>query len=186
MVVLEYNNATKYSCCIVMEYAMDKEEIRKQKQREANKRWRENNPETYKASYKKQNEIRYEKDKAEGFARQKEYREKNADTIRARMREWAKDNRAHVNAYRMRQHYRNKYGITPEEKSEMLTSQGNCCACCGSDSPNHKQGWVVDHCHTSGKVRGILCQPCNLSLGKVRESVEHLRALIAYLEKHNG
>jgi hypothetical protein len=86
----------------------------------------------------------------------------------------------------MRQYYKDKYGLTPEGKVEMLTSQGNRCACCGSDSPNHKQGWVVDHCHTSGRVRGILCQPCNLTLGKVRESVEHLQALIAYLEKHNG
>ncbi len=165
---------------------MDNEEVRKQKQREASKRWRENNPDSYKAGYKKQNDIRYERDKAEGFARQREYRERNVDSIRERMRDWAKQNRDHLNAYARQQHYKQKYGLTVEGKAELLTAQGNVCACCGSDNPNHKMGWVVDHCHSSGTVRGILCQPCNLTLGKVRESTEHLKALIAYLEKHNG
>lgn len=162
------------------------DELRKQKQREANKRWKEKNPDAYKASYTKQNRARYERDKEEGFARQRAYREKNGDKIRARMQIWAASNREHLNAYRMKQYYRDRYGLTIEQKAELLTSQGNICGCCGSDSPGHKNGWVVDHCHTSGKVRSILCQPCNLALGKVKESIEHLRALIAYLEKHNG
>jgi hypothetical protein len=164
---------------------MDANERKKLKQREANIRWRQNNPEQYKASYKKQNEQRYERDKSEGFARQKAYREKNKDRIKTRMRSWASANRARLNAYRMRQHYKNKYGLTPEEKVELLISQDNRCACCNSDSPNHKQGWVVDHCHSSGKVRGILCQPCNLTLGKVKESKQHLQKLIEYLERHS-
>lgn len=179
-----YNNAI-YIGCIVIGSDMEKEELRKLKQREANKRWRENNPDSYKASYSKQNKVRYERDKEEGFTRQREYRLKNTEKIKIRMREWAKNNRAHLNTYARKQYYQQKYNLTPEQKAEMLTSQGNVCACCGSDSPRHKQGWVVDHCHTSGKVRGILCQPCNLALGKVRESIPHLKALISYLEKHH-
>lgn len=165
---------------------MDDLEVRRQKQREASKRWREKNPESYKAGYKKQNAIRYERDKAEGFSRQKEYRERNAEAIRDRMRQWAKDNREHLNECRRRQHYKGKYGLTPEDRDAMLAEQGGRCGCCGSDTPKSKAGWVIDHCHKSGKVRAILCQPCNLTLGKVDESIAHLQSLIRYLELHNA
>lgn len=165
---------------------MDRDEQRRAKQREANKRWRENNPDAYKASYDAQNKRRYEKDKADGFSRQKKYREENAESIDARMKVWRENNRDHLNAYRMREYYKRKYGLTIEGKAALLAAQGGVCACCGSPSPNHKQGWVVDHDHTSGKVRGVLCQPCNLTLGKVSDSIAHLRSLISYLEKHNG
>lgn len=136
-----------------------------------NKTWKEKNPEKAKESHR---------------LAQLRWRAKNQEKVRARLREWAKNNRPHVNAYRMKQYYKDKYGLTQEGKQELLESQGGCCAACGSSTPNHKQGWVVDHCHTSGKVRGILCQPCNLTLGKVRDNPEHLRKLADYVEKHSA
>lgn len=163
----------------------DPEAVRR-KQREANKRWREKNPEKYKECYTKQNKLQYAKEKEAGFPKHKEYRQRNAAAIKARMKIWCADNREYLNAYKMRNYYKLKYGLTPEGKTAMLEAQGGVCACCGSPSPNHKQGWVVDHCHDTGKVRGILCQPCNLALGKVKDSTNHLRALITYLEKHNA
>lgn len=136
-----------------------------------NKTWKANNP-----------------DKAREVHRisQKKWRDKNRERVQERVREWSAKNRDKVNSYRRKAHLKTQYGLTPETRDELLTSQGNRCACCGSDSPNHKQGWVVDHDHVTGKVRGILCQPCNLTLGKVRESTDHLKALIAYLEKHSA
>lgn len=165
---------------------MTEDEIRKQRQREANKRWRENRPEAYKASYDKQNRVRYERDKEDGFARQREYRERNAEAVRERMREWAKKNREYLNSYARRNYLKQKYGITPEERDAMFQLQGSCCACCGGTDAGNKSGWVVDHCHVGGGIRGILCHHCNVALGNVRDNIEHLRSLISYLELHNA
>ena len=138
---------------------------------EYTKRWKEKNPEAARESHRKA---------------QLKWRAANREKVRETVRKWTKNNRDKVNGYRRKQHFKVSYSLTIEQRNAILTSQGNVCACCGSPEPNHKQGWVVDHCHTTGKVRGVLCQPCNLSLGKVRESIPHLKALISYLEKHHG
>ena len=79
-----------------------------------------------------------------------------------------------------------KYGITSKEYDTLFESQGYKCAVCGS-SKNQVYGKMpVDHCHNTGKVRGILCQSCNVTLGKVEEKEEILLALIEYLKKHKG
>jgi len=64
----------------------------------------------------------------------------------------------------------------------MFEAQGHKCACCGSTEPNHKKGWQLDHDHETGENRGIVCGPCNTVLGLVRDSVEHLEKLKAYLK----
>lgn len=61
-----------------------------------------------------------------------------------------------------------KYGLTPEAFDRMLAGQDGRCFICGTKEPNGK-GWSVDHCHTSGKVRFILCNPCNAALGLIKE-----------------
>jgi len=160
------------------------DEERKAKNREYNKKWRENNPDKYKASYGVQNKRRYEMDQADGFKRQREYREKNAESIAARMRVWTQNNRDHLNQYAREQHYIKKYGITIAERDAMVVAQGACCVICKATSPGNKIGWVVDHCHTKGHVRAILCHHCNLALGCAKDDPEILRSMIDYLEKH--
>ena len=60
----------------------------------------------------------------------------------------------------------------------MMVEQANGCAICGnSDKRLH-----VDHDHATGKVRGLLCMECNVSLGKFKDSPELLRKAIVYLE----
>lgn len=66
---------------------------------------------------------------------------------------------------------RRRYGITQREL-------GDCCAVCGSTDRLH-----VDHNHTTGKVRGVLCFNCNGALGHVRDSREILAGLIKYLDR---
>lgn len=78
---------------------------------------------------------------------------------------------------------RSVYGITIDQWDEMFTQQGNRCATCRTPSTTHKNGFVVDHCHRTNKVRGILCQPCNVALGNVRDNPDTLRALASYLEE---
>ena len=80
---------------------------------------------------------------------------------------------------------RNKYGISADDYDNMLEAQGHRCACCGTDEPTG-YNWHVDHNHSTGDVRGLLCSKCNQGIGLFDESIEKLNSAIAYLEKHNG
>lgn len=70
-----------------------------------------------------------------------------------------------------------KYGITKQDFDHMSLVQGYRCAICPSPIE------VVDHCHTTGRVRGLLCQHCNSMLGYARDNTETLSAGIAYLRR---
>lgn len=79
---------------------------------------------------------------------------------------------------------RREYGITLEQYNEMFEAQGGRCAICKSDNPGSKNGWALDHCHTTKRVRAILCNLCNLMLGHSKDSVETHKAAIAYLNQY--
>ena len=70
-----------------------------------------------------------------------------------------------------------KYGVSLEE---LLDAQGGKCGICETDSPGNP-GWRIDHDHLTGNVRGVLCHPCNVSLGLFKDSIESLRNAVAYL-----
>lgn len=75
-----------------------------------------------------------------------------------------------------------KYGLTQEQFSERLESQGSCCAICKTRDPGGR-GWQIDHDHVTGVARGILCVPCNTVLGLTHEDASRLLAAMEYLEK---
>jgi hypothetical protein len=77
--------------------------------------------------------------------------------------------------------FKKKYGITADEYDEMLKSQNGGCRICGAQRA--RRALVVDHCHDTGKVRGILCNNCNALLGMAEDDVHRLAAAITYLEK---
>ena len=80
-----------------------------------------------------------------------------------------------------------KYGITLAQYNEMLELQGGKCALCPATEPGGKHNnshWFVDHDHVTGKVRELLCCNCNLVLGLIKDSPEHLGRMIAYILKH--
>lgn len=103
------------------------------------------------------------------------------DPVRQReyQREWRAKNPEKVAEMRFRERLR-VYGLTPETYQALLDSQGNACAICerGFGSTPH-----IDHCHETGKVRGVLCVDCNTSLGKLGDTVESIRKVLRYLEK---
>jgi hypothetical protein len=78
-----------------------------------------------------------------------------------------------------------KYGISLLEYSQLFMSQGGKCAICNSDYGGHRNGeqkaLAVDHCHTTGKVRGLLCESCNQGIGKLKDDVKILQSAIRYL-----
>ncbi len=76
-----------------------------------------------------------------------------------------------------------KYGITIDDFERMNKEQNGVCKIC-NEPPALKTKWgrlAVDHCHTTGKVRGLLCYPCNTLLGNANDSRWRLRRAIDYL-----
>ena len=78
------------------------------------------------------------------------------------------------------------YGLSIEEYTILLDKQGSCCAICKTPQSKLKYRLSVDHNHTTGKVRELLCQKCNASLGLLNDDSELLRMAADYLDKHNN
>ncbi|MGW4320046.1 endonuclease VII domain-containing protein [Streptomyces sp. NPDC004684] len=74
-------------------------------------------------------------------------------------------------------HLRRKYGLTEAERDELIVSQGGVCCICLSALPEH-----VDHCHETGRVRGVLCFSCNAALGQFKDRPDAIRRAAAYVE----
>ena len=80
------------------------------------------------------------------------------------------------------------YGITLADYNKMLGQQNNVCAICQKPETSltklgRTKQLSVDHCHDTGKIRGILCTKCNWVIGFINEDTEALRRAIEYLEK---
>lgn len=84
-----------------------------------------------------------------------------------------------------------RYGLTWESFHALLIAQGGACAICGTTIRDEvgvarKEQACVDHCHSTGTVRGLLCAKCNLALGYLRDSPQIARNAATYLENANG
>lgn len=79
-----------------------------------------------------------------------------------------------------------KFGIDTRDYDSMLRKQNGGCAICNSpeSGDSRTSNLAVDHCHTTGMVRGLLCAPCNKALGMFRDSPEIIRAAATYVERH--
>lgn len=80
------------------------------------------------------------------------------------------------------------YGLTEDDLVSRLDSQKGCCEICGDSLvyPDSKRFYTVDHNHTTGEVRGLLCNECNLAIGNLKEDKNIFLSAIKYLEKYNG
>ena len=77
-----------------------------------------------------------------------------------------------------------RYGLTYDAWEELRESENFACMICGITEEEIGRVLDVDHCHTSNKVRGVLCNHCNAMLGHARDNVEVLKAGIEYLTKY--
>lgn len=77
------------------------------------------------------------------------------------------------------------FGMSIEEYDKKLAQQNGVCAICGGTCVSGKR-LAVDHNHTTGKIRDLLCGNCNGGLGKFKENPDIMLKAIEYLRKHNG
>ncbi|UXY18841.1 endonuclease VII domain-containing protein [Streptomyces cynarae] len=74
-------------------------------------------------------------------------------------------------------HLKRQYGITEAERDELIASQAGVCCICLSAPAAH-----VDHCHETGRVRGVLCFSCNAALGQFKDRPDVIRRAATYVE----
>jgi hypothetical protein len=133
------------------------------KRLEGQKKWRDENPEVKAASDRRYYENNREKLKQY----QKDYRAKNQQKLRD-------------------QHLQRMFGVSIAEFELLLQQQGGGCAICGGkETYGNKKNLNIDHCHKTGRVRGILCSKCNKAIGLLMDDPMLLQLAIAYLQKHN-
>lgn len=75
------------------------------------------------------------------------------------------------------------YGMTIEQYEQLLEAQGNKCAICRVHALAFEKSLHVDHCHKTGKIRGLLCNNCNFLIGKAHDEIRILNAAIRYLKR---
>ena len=119
------------------------------------------------------------------------WRQQNIDKVKLNNGKWAKNNpeRAYEGRKRWREQnldrskkvnknswLKRAYGITLDKYNEMLEFQQNKCKIC-----NENKKLVVDHCHKTGKVRGLICDKCNVGLGRFNDDLNLILKAAEYL-----
>lgn len=111
----------------------------------------------------------------------KEYRRKNKESLAEKKKEYYDNNKEK----RQNSWYLREYGISLEDFNEMRENQQNRCAICDIHEIHAPKSILfVDHCHSSGKVRALLCHHCNSGLGLFKDNALFLNTAILYLEQH--
>lgn len=115
----------------------------------------------------------------------KGYRCKSCDADARK--KWNENNPERAKKSERSRHLKHRYNITLEEYNTMLEEQGGKCKICNSPETKTSHGtgtFAVDHCHETGKVRGLLCNNCNRGLGLFRDDVVILKSALNYLDTH--
>ena len=114
------------------------------------------------------------KNSGEHRQKNREWYYRNRERALATSRRWKNQNRERVKAARRLK----DYGLTPEKYAELFARQQGLCAICKRASVQ-----AVDHNHSTGEVRGLLCHRCNHAIGLFEERLESFASAIQYLTK---
>ena len=114
---------------------------------------------------------------------QRNYRSKHKEAISKRRKEKRKANPEHYSKIQRKKRLKQAYGISVEEYEALSKAQGHACAICNTHRTVLKKKLVVDHCHATGKIRGLLCTRCNIGIGLFSDSTLLLHNADRYLKK---
>lgn len=97
---------------------------------------------------------------------------------------WHKLTTNKIDRLRVKQ-IQNNFSISFVEALELFNrSQLENCEICGKSKKENEKELAIDHCHISGKIRGLLCSTCNSGIGLLRDDINILKKATEYLEKH--
>jgi hypothetical protein len=117
------------------------------------------------------------------LAAKKWYRE-NLTKARAAVRKYARTHKQQLAANYRAHILGKKYGLSVQDYDALVEAQQGLCAICGGHLSTFNQRLAVDHCHTTGRIRGLLCHNCNTGLGKFKEDIELLLRAVEYLQRN--
>lgn len=109
--------------------------------------------------------------------------------------EWDKKNRRESNIVYRHASIKHKFGITIQDYIQLSEKQEHKCAVCLKPETiidlrivptDKRKNLAVDHNHTTGKVRGLLCTRCNFALGYMLEDFDSILRLAKYIQTHNN
>jgi hypothetical protein len=107
---------------------------------------------------------------------------------RKRVSKWQTNNPEKYSFQLWRSSLKRKYNVTVDEYNEMLEAQNSVCAICFQPETSTYKGKVfrlaVDHCHSTEKIRGLLCRDCNQTLGKFNDDIQRFQNAVEYLQKN--
>lgn len=135
---------------------------------------------------KKVNALKYALEhKSDKKEYDKKYRLINSDKVLVEKAIRKASGKSYIEARRSM--LKRKYNISLEEYDNMLLKQEGKCKICGSIKSEHKSSVLyVDHCHTTGNIRGLLCHHCNYGLGGFRDNQDFLLSAINYLKEYQN
>jgi len=109
------------------------------------------------------------------------WRAENRAAYNEAAKQWRANNRSKCRAAELKHHY----GLSVADYDALLAQQGGACVICSKPhNPTARLGRLfVDHCHRTGKVRGLLCSKCNLAIGHLDDDPSLLERAVAYLRR---
>jgi hypothetical protein len=113
--------------------------------------------------------------------RAKKFAKKNPERVKKYMEQWLENHPEQRKVF-MRNSRIRKYGIQPEIYYKLLNEQENRCAICKQEE--EKRNLSIDHCHKTGRVRGLLCSNCNRGIGFLKDNVQFLKNAVQYLAEN--
>jgi len=168
------NGRTRYPHCLECRNKKSRDSHHRRKHGDKHRKYLEATREKRNKYCREWYEANKETEKAERI----KYYKKNKDLILARSKQWYAQNKRQYRDLSLQR----RFGITIKQYEEMLASQNNSCAIC--KTPQGDIALAVDHCHTTGKVRSLLCSDCNTMLGLCNDNTTVLQSAIRYLENH--
>lgn len=149
---------------------------------------------SHRKSCKKEYALKYQhQNRVEIAQKKKVYYQQNVTILNEKKKIYNAKN-AHKHSIRKKEYYKNnkhvflsnrlkKYNLTLETYNSLVDQQmGKCRICSLPPTAGRGKAFHVDHCHRTGKVRGLLCNYCNVALGHFKDNTEILKAAIRYLE----
>ena len=114
--------------------------------------------------------------------RQRRWKAEHREELAAYYRDWNAARPGYKRANRVLR----EYGLTIEQVEQMEVEQGGVCAICQQPPSGRGRNGArlhIDHCHATGRVRGLLCSPCNTALGQLADDPERMQRMIDYVTK---
>jgi len=128
---------------------------------------------------------RYWSDPEKARAKHNQWRAENTQKALSATLRWRRMNPESYRISARKSELKRRHGITLEEYDRMFQEQRGRCQICKNKGAGTSKYYPldIDHCHLTGKIRGLLCGLCNRGIGQLKDSPAILRAAVAYLEK---